>query len=109
MPTFYPKFPVALSVFDDQDRMVMTNGDPVISWHLSIAELHEFMQTIERAIEEEPSYAQRQGLTKIQTTIQAALNVHQREHDDLVASTPSGPDLDAYLMAYTKAIKGGEL
>jgi hypothetical protein len=98
-----------ISAFNDHDEMIMTAGKPVVQWHLSVPEVREFVQTLEKAYDEEPNYIQRDGLQRIICTLKAALHIHKRQHEDFVASAPTGADLEEYLFAYAKAMSAGEI
>lgn len=89
--------------------MIMTAGKPVIQWYLAVPEVQEFIQTLEKAYDEEPNYLQRDCLQRIICTLKASLYVHQKQHDEFVANAPSGADLEEYLFAYTKAMSAGEI
>lgn len=109
MPTFYRNLPSPeLSAFSDDNQMVMNNGKPTVEWYLTISETQEFVQTLEKAYDDEPNYLQRDGLSRIICTLKAALIIHQRQHETLIASAPNEM-LQEYLSSYAKAMSNGEI
>lgn len=98
-----------ISAFNDHNEMIMNAGKPVIEWYLAISEVQEFIQTLEKAYDDEPNFLQRDGLQRIICTLKASLHVHKKQHDEFVANAPTGSDLEEYLFAYAKAMSKGEL
>lgn len=87
----------------------MNAGTPVIEWYLAISEVQEFVQTLEKAYDDEPNFMQRDGLQRIICTLKASLHIHQKQHEEFVASASTGPELEEYLFAYAKALSKGEI
>ena len=84
----------------------MSLGKPVVQTYLTLDELQEFICTLERAIEDEPSFAQRMGLQRILCNFLASVAMIKENHEEFVQQAPSGADLEEYLFAYSQAVKG---
>jgi hypothetical protein len=95
-----------ISAFNAQGEMVMSLGKPVVQAYFSMDELQEFVCTLEKAIEDEPSFAQRMGLQRILCHFLVSLDMIQRNHEEFLQQAPSGADLEEYMMSYSKAVKG---
>jgi hypothetical protein len=97
-----------ISAFKD-DSILMSLGSPVIETFLTIAELQKHLQTLEQAIDDEPSYGQRIGLQSIHDMLSYALKKHQEQHAEFIEEAPTGADLEEYMLSYANAIKGGAI
>ena len=84
----------------------MSLGKPVVQTYLTLDELQEFICTLERAIEDEPSFAQRMGLQRILCNFLASVAMIKENHEEFVQQAPSGADLEEYLSVYSQAVKG---
>jgi DNA-directed RNA polymerase subunit F len=97
-----------LSAFHD-GRIRMSFGSPIVECSITVRELQSFVCTLEQAIEEEPSFAQRQGLQHIASVFKASLELNQRQHEELVKEAPRGADFEEYMVSYANAIQQGAL
>jgi hypothetical protein len=109
MPTFRRDLGTGLAVFNNYNELIMNDGRPIVQSYLTVAEIQEFLQTLEKAYDEEPNYVQRNGLQRIICTLQAQLHMHQRQHEELVSSSPTGQDLEDYLFSYANAMANGAI
>lgn len=96
-------FPI--SAFTDQGQLVMNCGNPIVEWSFRVEELQEYIQTIERAIDEEPVYAQRAALERILISFLTAYKFHEEQHKEVVENSPTGADLEEYLLFYSQTVK----
>jgi hypothetical protein len=94
-----------ISAFNAQGEMVMSLGKPVVQVYFSMDELQEFVCTLEKAIEDEPGFAQRMSLQRMLCHFLVSLDTIQRNHQEFVEQAPSGADLEEYMMSYSKAAK----
>lgn len=84
----------------------MSLGKPVVQTYLTLEELQEFICTLEKAVEDEPSFAQRMGLQRILCNFLASVVMIKENHEEFMQQAPSGADLEEYMMSYSKAAKG---
>ena len=101
-----PNHPV--SAFKDGD-LAMSFGQPMITRSFSMADLQEFICTIERAIDEEPNVVQQLALNRIRCAFVVSLDMLKENHEELCKEAPTGADFEEYLMSYNNAVKGGAL
>jgi hypothetical protein len=95
-----------VSAFNAEGEMVMSLGKPVVQAYLTLDELQESICTLERAIEDEPSFAQRMGLERILCRLLASVAMIKENHEQFLQDAPSGADLEEYLTTYSQAVKG---
>ena len=95
-----------ISAFNAHGEMVMSLGKPVVQTYLTLEELQEFICTLEKAVEDEPSFAQRMGLQRILCNFLASVAMIKENHEQFLQDAPSGADLEEYLTSYCKAVKG---
>lgn len=112
MARFYTFTPEALTVVDDNGRLVMSSNKPVVEVCIPVADLHGWLITLEKAIEEESSYPQLFALQSILTFMETAFKLHKKEHAAVVDMLPeevtAGSDIERYLVQYAQSIaKGG--
>lgn len=96
-------FPI--SAFTDEGQLLMNCGHPIVEWSFRIDELQEYIQTIERAVDEEPVYAQRAGLERLLICLTCAYKHHQKQHEEAQTTAPTSADLEEYLMFYAASVK----
>ena len=101
-----PNQPV--SAFKDGD-LAMSFGQPMITRSFSMADLQEYICTIERAIDEEPNVVQQLALNRIRCAFVVSLDMLKENHEELCKEAPTGADFEEYLMNYNNAVKGGAL
>ena len=101
-----PEQPV--SAFKDGE-LAMSFGQPVVTRSFSMADLQEYICTIERAIDDEPTLLQQLALERIRCAFVVSLEMLQENHEELCKEAPTGADFEEYLMSYNNAIKGGKL
>ena len=97
-----------VSAFKDGD-LAMSFGQPVITRSFSMADLQEYICTIERAIDEEPNVVQQLALNRIRCAFVVSLDMLKENHEELCKEAPTGADFEEYLMSYNNAVKGGAL
>ena len=95
----------AISAFTDDGQLLMNCGSPIVEWSFRIDDLQEYIQTLERAIDEEPSMAQRMGLEHSLICLSCAYKHHQKQHQQVLTEAPTGQDLEEYLTFYAASIK----
>ena len=95
-----------ISAFKENGQMVMSLGKPVVQSYFSMDELQEFICTLEKAIEDEPSFPQRMGLQRILCNFLVSLAMIKENHEEFMQQAPEGADLEEYLMSYSQAVKG---
>ena len=101
-----PNHPV--SAFKD-GNLAMSFGQPMVTRSFSMADLQEFICTIERAIDEEPSLTQQLALDRIRCAFVVSLDMLKENHEELCKEAPTGADFEEYLMNYNNTLKGGAL
>lgn len=101
-----PNQPV--SAFKDGE-LAMHFGQPVVTRSFSMADLQEFICTIEKAIDEEPNLVQQLALTRIRCAFVVSLDMLKQNHEELCKEAPLGADFEEYLMSYNNAVKAGAL
>jgi hypothetical protein len=101
-----PNQPV--SAFKDGD-LAMSFGQPMITRSFSMADLQEYICTIEKAIDEEPNLVQQLALNRIRCAFVVSLDMLKENHEELCKEAPTGADFEEYLMNYNNAVKGGAL
>jgi len=84
-------------------------GQPMVTRSFSMADLQEFICTIEKAIDEEPNLVQQLALNRIRCAFIVSLEMLKENHEELQKEAPTGSDFEEYLMNYNSAIKGGKL
>ena len=89
------------------EQTVMTLGSPCVQAYITIKELQSYLQTLEKAIDEEPNHAQRFALERIYWFFHSYYNIHKAEHKKVLEEGPSGEDLEEYMLSYARAIKEG--
>jgi hypothetical protein len=101
-----PNHPV--SAFKDGE-LAMHFGKPVVTRSFAMADLQEYICTIEKAIDEEPNLVQQLALDRIRCAFVVSLDMLKENHEELCKEAPLGSDFEEYLMNYNNAIKGGKL
>lgn len=101
-----PNHPV--SAFKDGE-LAMHFGQPMVTRSFSMADLQEYICTIEKAIDEEPNLVQQMALERIRCAFVVSLEMLKENHEELQKEAPTGADFEEYLMNYNNAIKGGKL
>lgn len=101
-----PNQPV--SAFKDGE-LAMHFGQPMVTRSFSMADLQEYICTIEKAIDEEPNLVQQMALERIRCAFVVSLEMLKENHEELQKEAPLGADFEEYLMNYNNAIKGGKL
>ncbi len=101
-----PNQPV--SAFKDGE-LAMHFGQPVVTRTFSMADLQEFICTIEKAIDEEPNVVQQLALNRILCVFVVSLDMLKQNHEELCKEAPLGADFEEYLMSYNNAVKAGAL
>jgi len=101
-----PNQPV--SAFKDGE-LAMHFGQPMVTRSFSMADLQEYICTIEKAIDEEPNFVQQMALERIRCAFVVSLEMLKENHEELQKEAPLGADFEEYLMNYNNAIKGGKL
>jgi hypothetical protein len=101
-----PNHPV--SAFKDGE-LAMSFGQPMVTRSFSMADLQEYICTIEKAIDEEPNVVQQLALNRIRCAFVVSLEMLKENHEELQKEAPTGADFEEYLMNYNNAIKGGKL
>jgi hypothetical protein len=101
-----PNHPV--SAFKDGE-LAMHFGKPVVTRSFAMADLQEYICTIEKAIDEEPNLVQQLALDRIRCAFVVSLDMLKENHEELCKEAPTGADFEEYLMNYNNAIKGGKL
>jgi aminopeptidase-like protein len=96
-----------LSAFTSDNRLVMSFGSPIASVPITVKELQDFVCTLEQAIDDEPNVKQRLALGSIKHIFQASLKQAQKDHEQIVEETPTGADLEEYMLSYARAVKTG--
>lgn len=89
------------------NNTVMTMGEPCVQAYITIKELQNFLQTLEKAIDEEPNHAQQFALQRIYYYFHSYYNIHKEEHKKMLTEAPSGTDLEEYMLSYARSIKEG--
>lgn len=84
-------------------------GQPMVTRSFSMADLQEYICTIEKAIDEEPNFVQQMALERIRCAFVVSLEMLKENHEELQKEAPTGADFEEYLMNYNNAIKGGKL
>ena len=97
-----------VSAFKDGD-LAMSFGQPMITRSFAMADLQEFICTIEKAIDEEPNVVQQLALDRIRCAFVVSLDMLKENHEELCKEAPTGADFEEYLMNYNNAVKGGQL
>lgn len=87
----------------------MSFGQPMVSRSFSMADLQEYICTLEKAIEEEPNVVQQLALDRIRCAFVVSLDILKQNHEELCKEAPTGADFEEYLLSYARAIKGGDL
>ena len=101
-----PNQPV--SAFKDNE-LAMSFGQPMVTRSFSMADLQEYICTIEKAIDEEPNLVQQLALDRIRCAFVVSLDMLKENHEELCKEAPTGADFEEYLMSYNNAVKGGAL
>jgi hypothetical protein len=101
-----PNHPV--SAFKDGE-LAMSFGQPMVTRSFSMADLQEYICTIEKAIDEEPNLVQQMALERIRCAFVVSLEMLKENHEELQKEAPTSADFEEYLMNYNNAIKGGKL
>lgn len=101
-----PNEPV--SAFKDNE-LAMSFGRPMITRSFAMADLQEYICTIEKAIDEEPNLVQQLALDRIRCAFVVSLDMLKENHEELCKEAPLGSDFEEYLINYNNAIKGGKL
>lgn len=101
-----PNQPV--SAFKDGE-LAMHFGQPMVTRSFSMADLQEYICTIEKAIDEEPNFVQQMALERIRCAFVVSLEMLKENHEELQKEAPTGADFEEYLTSYNNAIKGGKL
>jgi hypothetical protein len=101
-----PNHPV--SAFKDNE-LAMSFGQPMVTRSFSMADLQEYICTIEKAIDEEPNLVQQLALDRIRCAFVVSLDMLKENHEELCKEAPTGADFEEYLMNYNNAVKGGAL
>jgi len=97
-----------LCVYGDKEqgsKVIMAYGNPVVETSFHVKELQEYLQTLEKAIEEEPNFIQKMALERLRIALLVVYTKHKEEHDDALASAPTSDDLAEYLMFYSASVK----
>jgi len=97
-----------VSAFKDGE-LAMSFGQPMVSRSFSMADLQEYICTLEKAIEEEPNVVQQLALDRIRCAFVVSLDILKQNHEELCKEAPTGADFEEYLLSYARAIKGGDL
>ena len=84
----------------------MSLGKPVVQTYLTLEELQEFICTLEKAVEDEPNFAQRMGLQRILCNFLASVAMIKENHEEFMQQAPTGADLEEYMMSDSKAAQG---
>ncbi len=84
-------------------------GQPMVTRSFSMADLQEYICTIEKAIDEEPNLVQQMALERIRCAFVVSLEMLKENHEELQKEAPTGADFEEYLTSYNDAIKGGKL
>ncbi len=92
-----------VSAFTPNNKIVMNYGKPCVNWGFSVNKLEEWLTTIEEIMETAPS-AHRYSLLSLKSSLDAARQRHQKEHEEVVTEAPTGDDLMSYLAAYSAAM-----
>ena len=90
-------------------ELAMFFGQPMVTRSFSMADLQEYICTIEKAIDEEPNLVQQMALNRIRCAFVVSLEMLKENHEELCNEAPTGADFEEYLMNYNNAIKGGKL
>lgn len=101
-----PGHPV--SAFKDGE-LAMSFGRPMVSRSFSMADLQEYICTIEKAIEEEPNVIQQLALDRIRCAFIVSLDILKENHEELCKEAPTGEDFEEYLLFYARAVKEGTI
>ena len=97
-----------VSAFKDNE-LAMHFGQPMITRSFAMADLQEYICTIEKAIDEEPNVVQQLALNRIRCAFVVSLDMLKENHEELCKEAPLGADFEEYLMNYNNAVKGGQL
>ena len=98
----------SVSAFKDGE-LAMSFGQPVVTRSFSMANLQEYICTIERAIDDEPNLLQQLALDRIRCAFVVSLNMLKENHEELCKEAPTGADFEEYLLSYARAVKGGNV
>ena len=98
----------SVSAFKDGE-LAMSFGQPVVTRSFSMADLREYICTIERAIDDEPNLLQQLALDRIRCAFVVSLDMLKENHEELCKEAPTGADFEEYLLSYARAVKGGNV
>lgn len=113
-----PDKPESLFVFNGNGQMVMYDSVPVVTAYIKAPYLHYWIQTIEKAIDEEPNLIQVQALQSLLIFLRVCEENMKRDHQAILdhqttiepasSNGPTNADFDEYLMYYLRSISMNE-
>lgn len=113
-PLLFPPPPMAsfnrfgtgcLNAFNDEGEMLMSMNVPTVSMFIDIADAKRWITTLEEAAFETKSFIMRQQIYCIVAFFKAAIDTHQKQHQQLLEQAPTIEDLQEYLRHYNDAMK----
>ena len=87
-------------------KIVMNAGAPCVEWSFRVAELQQWLTTLEEVMTKEDNTGNRRDLEGIYFSLKAARSRHLKEHEEVVTDAPTADDLQAYLADYAAAVGG---
>lgn len=110
-PVFHrenPDNPKSLVVVGLDGQLLMYHSVPVASGHIPCNYLYFWIQTIEKAIDEEPSQVQIDALRSLLAFLQVCEKTMKQSHQAIVDLNPEAPsykDYEDYMMYYLENMK----
>ena len=95
----------AISAFNGEGEMVMVFGLPTTDRFITLADIQQFVPTLEKAIDEEPNLMQKIALGSILSFFMATEDLIHKKHEAFVQEAQDGNELQEYLMNYAKFVK----
>lgn len=103
MATIY-KDHFGITAFNSEDKLVMLNNSPMVSWGFSLERLEESLTTLEEVMNLVPP-CHRYSLEMLYFSLKSAHQKLQQEHNEMTEE-PTAADFQEYLAAYAAAVGG---
>lgn len=97
---------LGVSAFTNKGALAMNCGAPTVGCYLRIADLENWLTTLEETMEHVPA-EHKSSLSWLIITLRSIHDKHIKEHQEIVTEAPTADDQIAYLAAYAAAIGGG--
>ena len=104
MALFLESIPNTTSVFTDNGDLVMNLDRPVVASYLQVADVEEWLTTLEETMGKEANTVNRRSLEGLYFVLKVAHRKHLEQHAEVQSQAPTADDLQAYLSAYAAAI-----